>query len=218
MTVSDLFKKFRCGRPAPILPTSQIQTTSFTYQLAFVQWALEYVLQEVEGYTDRLETLETKSTDFGNAIEQLQNNDDTVFADLESLDDRVTALENGGGGEIQTGSGNIVDTMIGGAGTVGTYDYSIFGNLLTVTLHVESAPLSTALGVKLDGLEAVLIPAPQRFGFIQNNFGEATTHSLEVQFYMADNAIHASAKEAGVAYISNFQYLDDATFTLRVNQ
>lgn len=98
MTVSELFKKFRCCKPAPILPTTQIQTTSYTYQLAFVQWALEYVLSITEGYEERTSELETRATSVERAITQLQEGIDPILVDIEDLDDRVTALENGGGG------------------------------------------------------------------------------------------------------------------------
>lgn len=98
MTVSELFKKFRCCKPAPILPTTQIQTTSYTYQLAFVQWGLEYILQAVEGYEERTTELETRATSLERGITQLQEAIDPIVVDIEDLDDRVTALEGGGGG------------------------------------------------------------------------------------------------------------------------
>lgn len=124
MTVSDLFKKFRCCKPAPVLPTTQIQTTSFTYQLAFVQWGLEYLLQSIEGYEERTSELETRATSLERGITQLQEAIDPIVVDIEDLDDRVTALENGGGGggsstpEIVQASGTVSGVPGGGSGYV----------------------------------------------------------------------------------------------------
>lgn len=110
MTVSELFKKFRCCKPAPILPTTQIQTTSYTYQLAFVQWALEYVLSITEGYEERTSELETRATSTERAITQLQEGIDPILVDIEDLDDRMTAIE--GLGNSLADSVNHLDTRV----------------------------------------------------------------------------------------------------------
>lgn len=110
MTVSELFKKFRCCKPAPILPTTQIQTTSYTYQLAFVQWALEYVLSITEGYEERTSELETRATSVERAITQLQEGIDPILVDIEDLDDRVTVIEGLGNSLAETV--NHLDTRV----------------------------------------------------------------------------------------------------------
>lgn len=93
MTVSDLFKKFRCCKPAPILPTTQVQTTSYTYQIAFVQWALEYVLQVTEGYEERLGAVEHDVESLDTAIVDLNRDFNEGIANLAGAMISKTALK-----------------------------------------------------------------------------------------------------------------------------
>lgn len=228
------FKPFSGFCPVPVLPASQAAATSYMQHLAYLEWYIEQMKNAFENEDDNLHTgLDRLDSAMGGieanmdliALEILRKEDKSnkvTSIDGSSTDVQYPsakcvydAIQESGDVAVESGSGNLVDSMVGGVGVIGTYDFYRVGNLLTVTLHVESAPLSTGLSVSLDGLEYAL--DTQKFGFVQNNFGEAEVHSLQVMFYTSDGNVYASANEGGVAYISNLLYLNNATFTMRIS-
>ena len=228
------FKPFSGFCPVPVLPASQAAATSYMQHLAYLEWYIEHMKNAFENEDDNLHTgLDRLDSAMGGieanmdliALEILRKEDKSnkvTSIDGSSTDVQYPsakcvydAIQESGDVAVESGSGNLVDSMVGGVGVIGTYDFYRVGNLLTVTLHVESAPLSTGLSVSLDGLEYAL--DTQKFGFVQNNFGEAEVHSLQVMFYTSDGNVYASANEGGVAYISNLLYLNNATFTMRIS-
>lgn len=82
------FKPFSGFCPVPVLPASQSAATSYMQHLAYLEWYIEQVRKHFE----------QQDTDFDAAIEGIQDSFETVNADIESLDDRVAALEQSGGG------------------------------------------------------------------------------------------------------------------------
>ena len=228
------FKPFSGFCPVPVLPSSQAAATSYMQHLAYLEWYIEQMKKAFENEDDNLHTgLDHLDSAMGGieanmdliALEILRKEDKSnkvTSIDGSSTDVQYPsakcvydAIQASGAVAVESGSGNLVDSMVGGVGVIGTYDFYRVGNLLTVTLHVESAPLSVGLSVSLDGLEYAI--DTQKFGFVQNNFGEAEVHSLQVMFYTSDGNVYASANEGGVAYISNFLYLNNASFTMRIS-
>lgn len=81
------FKPFSGFCPVPVLPSSQAAATSYAQHLAYLEWYIEQMRKQFE----------QQDTDFDAAIEQIQDSFETVGADIEALDDRVTALEESSG-------------------------------------------------------------------------------------------------------------------------
>ena len=82
------FKPFSGFCPVPVLPSSQVAATSYMQHLAYLEWYIEQLRKHFE----------QQDTGFDTAIERIQDSFETVNADIESLDDRVAALEQSGGG------------------------------------------------------------------------------------------------------------------------
>lgn len=82
------FKPFSGFCPVPVLPSSQVAATSYMQHLAYLEWYIEQLRKHFE----------EQDSDFDAAIEGIQDSFETVGADIEDLDDRVSALEQSGGG------------------------------------------------------------------------------------------------------------------------
>lgn len=82
------FKPFSGFCPVPVLPSSQVAATSYMQHLAYLEWYIEQLRKHFE----------QQDTDFDTAIERIQDSFETVNADIEDLDDRVSVLEQSGGG------------------------------------------------------------------------------------------------------------------------
>ena len=81
------FKPFSGFCPVPVLPSSQVAATSYMQHLAYLEWYIEQVRKHFE----------EQDTDFDIAIERIQDSFESVNTDIESLDDRVAALEESSG-------------------------------------------------------------------------------------------------------------------------
>lgn len=115
--------------------------------------------------------------------------------------------------EEKSGSGNLVDSST--SGTVGTYDYVQIGKMCTITLHIPNSIASIGLSLILDGLDP-LASGYQQFGYVQNSINSTTTNLVCVSFFIAANKSVVQARVGGSAYVSNFTFLDRATFTVRM--
>lgn len=115
--------------------------------------------------------------------------------------------------EEKSGSGNLVDSST--SSTVGTYDYIQVGKMCTITLHIPSSIASIGLSLILDGLDPVA-SGYQQFGYVQNSINSTTTDLVCVSFFIAANKSVVQARVGGSAYVSNFTFLDRATFTVRM--
>lgn len=108
----EKFKPFSGFCPVPVLPSSQVAATSYMQHLAYLEWYIEQLRKHFE----------QQDTDFDTAIERIQDSFETVNADIESLDDRVAALEQSGGGgaapALIRASGLVSSEASAGAGSI----------------------------------------------------------------------------------------------------
>lgn len=133
--------------------------------------------------------------------------------EVTDLDERVAALEQGGGDEPITGTGTLHDEYANI--DAGTYDYLIQGKLLTVTLHIPTAPQSVGLALTLVDLPAVEFDN-QNFSVVYNEFSVATVTAMRIQFYQSSGKTYVNALDAGNSYVSNLVNANNYTFTIRI--
>lgn len=124
-----------------------------------------------------------------------------------------TAPTGGGGDQPITGTGTLRDEYA--SADAGTYDYTIQGKMLTVTLHVPTAPQSVGLALTLVDLPDVEFDN-QNFGVVYNEFNVATVTAMRVQFYQSSGKTYVNALNAGNSYVSNFVNANNYTFTIRI--
>ncbi len=119
----------------------------------------------------------------------------------------------GGGDQPITGTGTLRDEYA--SADAGTYDYTIQGKLLTVTLHVPTAPQSVGLALTLVDLPDVEFDN-QNFSVVYNEFSVATVTAMRVQFYQSGGKTYVNALNAGNSYVSNLVNANNYTFTIRI--
>lgn len=135
--------------------------------------------------------------------------------DLTSLEYNGTlyAVPQGGGTSQTTGTGMIYDQP--NSTQRGTFDYIIDGKLLTVYLKMPSAFTSSSLGLELRGLPAgTEIDGTQVYGYIHNEYGDATVTPLQVAFTQGVNYPQISCLNAGSSYATSLSLCDNAVFTV----
>lgn len=135
--------------------------------------------------------------------------------DLTSLeyDGTLYAVPQGGGTSQTTGTGMIYDQP--NSTQRGTFDYVIDGKLLTVHLKMPSPFTSSSLGLELRGLPAgTEIKGTQVYGYIHNEYGDATVTPLQVAFTQGADYPQISCLNAGSAYATSLSLCDNAVFTV----
>lgn len=135
--------------------------------------------------------------------------------DLTSLEYGGTlyAVPQGGGTSQTTGTGMIYDQP--NSTQRGTFDYIIDGKLLTVHLKMPAAFTSSSLGLELRGLPAgTEIDGTQVYGYIHNEYGDATVTPLQVAFTQGVDYPQISCLNAGSSYATSLNLCDNAVFTV----
>lgn len=135
--------------------------------------------------------------------------------DLTSLeyDGTLYAVPQGGGTSQTTGTGMIYDQP--NSTQRGTFDYVIEGKLLTLHIKIPTAFTSTSLALELRGLPAdTEISGYQYFGYIHNEYGDATVTPLQIGFTQGVNYPHISCLDAGSQYVTSLSLCDNAVFTV----
>lgn len=135
--------------------------------------------------------------------------------DLTSLeyDGTLYAVPQGGGTSQTTGTGMIYDQP--NSTQRGTFDYVINGKLLTVHLKMPAAFTSSSLGLELRGLPAgTEIDGTQVYGYIHNEYGDATVTPLQVVFTQGVDYPQISCLNAGSSYATSLSLCDNAVFTV----
>lgn len=133
------FKPFSGFCPVPVLPSSQVAATSYMQHLAYLEWYIEQLRKHFE----------EQDSDFDAAIEGIQDSFETVGADIEALDDRVSALEQSGGGgaapALIRASGLVSSETSAASGTI-----PLFGGITTtdkITVDGTTGAVKIGAGV-----------------------------------------------------------------------
>lgn len=175
--------------------------------------------------------VQTKLTAVGTAMQLLKSQLDAipvvnVNKPLQGTEPLLTSLEwqdpdtaaktlyaVGGGTSQTTGTGMIYDQP--NSTQRGTFDYVIDGKLLTVHLKMPAAFTSSSLGLELRGLPAgTEIDGTQVYGYIHNEYGDATVTPLQVAFTQGADYPQISCLNAGSSYATSLSLCDNAVFTV----
>ena len=165
-------KPFKGWLPVPVLPAAQVQATSYAQHLAYLQWYLDYLANEI----------------------------------------------NNAGVPQTKGTAKLVDTTNTERGTL---DYTITGDIITATVHITEAFVTTDLALKVVGL-----PDGVQFA------GNIEQQSFAVTCYDTDNSLMRIYRMFVVSssvgnqigcqnylnnlYASNLINCDKYTFTARI--